>query len=222
VATGPFRAVLFDFGDTLFHSPSGAEVIAEAGADEETAARMWDEIWAASKTAEELAKKRDTSREAHRAAWSSLFARADAVAEGLSQLLYDRVMDPINWIPYPDTGGVLRALDDAGVRVGVVSNIATHLGPVFSKYELDAYVDSYVHSFEQAAEKPAPALFSAACQVLRTPPEATLMVGDSHLADGGAVLAGLTTLLLPAVPPGESRGLGVVLRLVLAPPQADL
>ena len=209
-----FRAVLFDFGDTLFHSPSGADVIAEAGADEETAARMWDEIWAASKTAEELAKKRDTSPEAHRAAWSSLFSRADAVAEGLSQLLYDRVMDPINWVPYPDAGAVLRGLDDAGVKVGVVSNIATHLGPVFSKYELDAYVDSYVHSFEHAAEKPAPALFSAACQALRTSAADTLMVGDSHLADGGAVLAGMTTLLLPPVPAGQSRGLEVVLKLV--------
>ena len=214
MATGRFQAVLFDFGDTLFHSPSGAEVIAEAGADEETAARMWDEIWAASKTAEELAKKRDTSPAAHRAAWSSLFARADAVAEGLSQLLYDRVMDPINWVPYPDTGSVLRGLDDSGVKVGVVSNIATHLGPVFSKYELDVYVDSYVHSFEHAVEKPSPALFSAACQALRTPARATLMVGDSHLADGGAVLAGMPTLLLPAVAPGEPRGLDVVLRLV--------
>jgi HAD superfamily hydrolase (TIGR01493 family) len=215
VERGRFRAVLFDFGDTLFHSPSGAEVIAEAGADEETAARMWDEIWAASKTAEELSKQRDTSPEAHRAAWSSLFARADAVAEGLSQLLYDRVMDPINWVPYPDTGTVLRGLDDAGVRIGVVSNIATHLGPVFSKYELDAYVDSYVHSFEHAVEKPAPALFNAACQALRTPAVETLMVGDSHLADGGAVLAGMTTLLLPPVERGARRGLEVVLKLAL-------
>jgi putative hydrolase of the HAD superfamily len=216
VAKGRFAAVLFDFGDTLFHSPSGADVIAEAGIDEETAARMWEEIWAASKTAEELSKKRDSTPEAHRAAWSSLFARADAVAEGLSQLLYDRVMDPINWVPYPDTGSVLRALDDAGVKVGVVSNITTHLGPVFSKYELDAYVDSYVHSFEHAVEKPAPALFAAACQALRAPTNATLMVGDSHLADGGAVLAGMTTLLLPAVEPGRPRGLEVVLDLVLA------
>jgi HAD superfamily hydrolase (TIGR01493 family) len=210
----PFRAVLFDFGDTLFHSPNGAQVIAEAGADEETAAKLWDEIWAASKTAEELAKQRDVSADAHRSAWSSLFSRADAVAEGLSQLLYERVMDPINWIPFPDTGRTLRALNDARVKVGVISNVTQHLGPVFAKYELDAYVETYVHSFEHAVEKPAPALFTAACEALRTAPAETLLVGDSHLADGGAVLAGLTTLLLPAVPAGQTRGLEVVLRLV--------
>jgi HAD superfamily hydrolase (TIGR01493 family) len=209
-----FKAVLFDFGDTLFHSPSGAAVIVEAGADEETAERLWDEIWAASKTAEELAKRRDVSAEAHRTAWSSLFARADVVAEGLSQMLYERVMDAINWVPYPDTAHTLSALDDAGVRVGVISNITQHLEPVFAKYELDAYVDSYVHSFEHAVEKPSPALFTAACEALRCSPEDTLVVGDSHLADGGAVLAGLTTLLLPAVGPGEPRGLDLVLRLV--------
>ena len=212
----PFRAVLFDFGDTLFHSPSGMKVIAEAGADEETAARMWDEIWAASKTAEELSKHRDLSPHAHRAAWSSLFARADAVAEGLSQLLYERVMDPLNWVPYADAGRTLRALREAGVRAGVISNIAQHLGPVFAKYELDAYVDAYVHSFEHAVEKPAPELFAAACEALRSEPAATLMVGDSHLADGGAVLAGLTTLLLPPAAGAEERGLDVVLRLVAA------
>jgi HAD superfamily hydrolase (TIGR01493 family) len=209
-----FKAVLFDFGDTLFHSPSGAEVIVEAGADEETAARLWAEIWTASKTAEELAKRRDVSAEAHRTAWSSLFARADVVAEGLSQLLYERVMDAINWVPYPDTAHILSALDDAGVRVAVISNITQHLEPVFAKYELDAYVDAYVHSFEHAVEKPSPELFAAACEALHVTPAQTLVVGDSHLADGGAVLAGLTTLLLPAVAPGDRRGLDIVLRLV--------
>jgi hypothetical protein len=42
------------------------------------------------------------------------------------------------------------------------------------------------------------------------------MVGDSHLADGGAVLAGMTTLLLAPVERGTPRGLDVVLKLVLA------
>jgi hypothetical protein len=39
------------------------------------------------------------------------------------------------------------------------------------------------------------------------------MVGDSHLADGGAVLTGMTVLLLPAVAPGTPRGLARVLDL---------
>ncbi len=44
-------------------------------------------------------------------------------------------------------------------------------------------------------------------------PEEALMVGDSHLADGAAVLAGMTALVLPAVPPGAVRGLARALDL---------
>jgi FMN phosphatase YigB (HAD superfamily) len=45
-------------------------------------------------------------------------------------------------------------------------------------------------------------------------PAETLMVGDNHLPDGGAVVAGLTVLLLPPVPGGAERGLRHVLSLV--------
>jgi FMN phosphatase YigB (HAD superfamily) len=74
-----------------------------------------------------------------------------------------------------------------------------------------------VQSFQHGLEKPAPALFLAACEALGIDPEATLMVGDSHVADGGGVLAGLTTLLRAPVPPGRPRGLDLVLALFQAP-----
>jgi len=62
-------------------------------------------------------------------------------------------------------------------------------------------------------EKPDPAIFLAACAALGSAPERTLLVGDSHIADGGGVLAGLTVLLLPQVPRGAERGLSAVLGL---------
>jgi hypothetical protein len=40
------------------------------------------------------------------------------------------------------------------------------------------------------------------------------MVGDNHRTDGGAIESGLRTLLLPLPPPGATRGLEAVLRLV--------
>ena len=72
----------------------------------------------------------------------------------------------------------------------------------------------FVLSGEYGVTKPAPELFEAACTVLGAEVGATLMVGDNHRTDGGAVDAGLQALLLPLPPPGEARGLDAVARLV--------
>jgi HAD superfamily hydrolase (TIGR01509 family) len=215
------RAVLFDWGDTLFSSPDAARVITEAAAargvsiDENDARELWDEIWTAGKGPEELAKGRDLSPEAHREIWTALFRRADRVAPGISQALYERVMDPARWIPYPDTEPTLRALRERGLRIGVVSNVPRDLRPIFAAHGLADLVDSFTHSFEVGAEKPDPAIFHSACASLGVPPEETLMVGDHPEADGGAARAGLPVYLLPpdgAV--GLPRGLDAVLEAV--------
>jgi FMN phosphatase YigB (HAD superfamily) len=62
--------------------------------------------------------------------------------------------------------------------------------------------------------KPDPALFGAACESLGVEPWEAVMVGGSALRDGGAVDAGIPALLLPPVPPGVTRGLAAVLRLL--------
>ena len=206
-------AVLFDFGDTLLFSPDGAQVLVEEGVEAALAERLWHEIWAASKTPAELAKRRDLSPRLHREAWLGMFSRADAHVPGVSERLYQRVMTPAGWEPYPDTAATLRGLHDLAVAVGVISNVVSDLRPVFEAHGLDRYVASYTHSFEHGLEKPEAGLFLAACESLGKRPGETLMVGDSHLADGGAVEAGLPTLLLPPVPRGAERGLELVLRL---------
>ncbi|HEX6548038.1 MAG TPA: HAD family hydrolase [Candidatus Dormibacteraeota bacterium] len=208
-----FEAVLFDFGDTLFHSPSGADVMAEAGVDPEVAERLWAEIWASSKAPEALARGRDRTPELHASEWRRLFAPAEQLVPGMAALLYERVLLPLHWTPYPDTEPVLRELRQRGARVGVISNIASPLRPVFARHRLADYVDSYTHSYEHALEKPDQQLFRLAAERLGAEPERVLMVGDNHLADGGAVLVGMTVLLLPMVKPGEERGLAAVLKL---------
>lgn len=214
--SGPprFQAVVFDFGDTLFHSPSGADALVEAGVERALAERLWDDVWTASKTAGELARGRDLSAEHHRAAWLGLFDRLEPHAPGIAAHLYDRVIDPDGWLPSPDAPGVLRGLHDRGVRVGVLSNIPSCLRPRFERHGLAPFVDAYVESFRHGREKPDPQLFRAACRELRAAPAEAVMVGDSHLADGAAVLTGMTVLLLPAVPPRTPRGLARVLDLV--------
>src|SRR5712691_3027639 len=212
----PLRAVLFDWGDTLFHAPHAPEVIvsfsrsAGAPVSEARARALWGEIWAAGKTPEEIAKGRDLSLEAHRRVWMGLFSRLDAVVPGLSDALYERVMDPRSWIPFADTRATLEAVRRRGLKVGVVSNVPADLRPVFAKNGLDGFVDSYTHSFEVGAEKPDPAIFLAAAKSLGVKPSETLMVGD-HEVDRGAERAGMRVFILPAEFDEEVRGLDRVI-----------
>jgi len=208
-----FSAAIFDFGDTLFYSPSGADVLVDAGLERSTADRLWDEIWRASKTAEELAKGRDLGEERHREAWLSLFERAESYVPDAAQLLYERVMNHDRWLPYPDAAPVLAELHDRRVRVGVLSNIPSSLQRVFELHGLAQYVDAYTESYRHGRMKPDPELFRIACRDLDVVPAGALMVGDSHVADGAAVVTGMTTLILPSVLAGEERGLEHVLRL---------
>jgi len=215
------RGVLFDWGDTLFSPPDAASVIVAAAAErgvriDPTQARaLWDELWAMGKTPEELAKGRDLTMAAHRGVWTALFERADAAVPGIASALYERVMDPSAWIPYPDSAPTLRALRSRGVRIGIVSNVPRDLRPIFSGHGLADLVDAFTHSFEVGAEKPDPAIFLRACEALGTQPGETLMVGDHPVADAGAVVAGLRFHLLP--PDGAAdrpRGLDRVVAIV--------
>jgi HAD superfamily hydrolase (TIGR01509 family) len=214
----PIKAVLFDWGDTLFAPPDAARVIAEIAGERgvalapERARHIWDELWSKGKTPEELAKGRDLSPEAHRTVWTSLFQTADVHVPGIGRELYERVMDPAAWIPYPDTGPTLRALRQRGVKTGIVSNVPRDLSDVFAKHGL--VVDAFVHSFQVGAEKPDPRIFLAACERLGTEPAATLMVGDHAVADGGATAAGLRFHLLPPHEGHGERGLSKVIELV--------
>ena len=215
----PLRAVLFDWGDTLFHAPHAPEVIVDfarsSGVEvsEARARAMWDEVWAEGKTPVEIAKGRDLSIEAHRRVWSDLFSRLDGEVPGLSRALYERVMDPHSWVPFADTRATLEAVRHRGLKVGVVSNVPADLRPVFAKHDLAPLVDSYTHSFEVGAEKPDPAIFLAAAKSLGVKPSETFMVGD-HEVDRGAERAGMRAYIIPGEPDGDARGLDRVLALL--------
>ena len=217
--TARLRAVLFDWGDTLFHAPHAPKAIVEfarasgVSMSEERARELWDEIWTAGKTPEEIAKGRDLSMEAHRRVWSDLFARLDTAVPGLSHALYERVMDPASWVPFADTRATLTEVRRRGLKVGVVSNVPADLRPVFTKHGLDGLVDSYTHSYEVGAEKPHPTVFTAAARSLGVAPAETLMVGD-HEVDRGAERAGMRVFILPEEFEGDVRGLDRVLEVI--------
>ncbi|MCU1428352.1 MAG: hydrolase [Actinomycetia bacterium] len=215
-----YRAVLFDFGHTLFDNVDPAEHTrtfeAATGVRVDTAelASVWAQIRRQSFLPEELAKQRDLSAELHRSCWMELLAPLDVLAIGLAAHVYEGESSPRGWRPYPDTHDVLAGLAARNVPIGVVSDTGWDIRGVFVEYGLDKFVGTYVMSYEHGATKPAPALFLSACDALRVAPRDTLMVGDNHLTDGGAAVAGLGALVLAHVDDGEPRGLEAALALV--------
>ena len=224
------RGVLFDWGDTLFSPPDAATVIVRAAEergvriDPARARALWDELWEAGKMPEELAKGRDLSAVAHREVWTALFERANGTVPDVATTLYERVMDPGAWIPYPDTAPTLRALRARGVKIGIVSNVPRDLRPIFAAHGLADLVDAFTHSFEVGVEKPDPAIFLRACEALGTKPGDTLMVGDHPVTDAGALKAGLRFHLLTPNgalhrPRGLARVIGIVAQSQTAQPR---
>jgi putative hydrolase of the HAD superfamily len=218
------RAVLFDFGDTLFRRRGGPLAIVEAArtlgreVGRAEAAAMWGAIQARARTPAELAKGRDLSPEAHRTAWTRLYSQADTLAPGIGTLLYEWEITPERWQAFPDTVPTLAALRAARVGLGVVSDTGWDIRPILELHDCLDWFGAIVLSCEYGMAKPAAPLFLAGCESLGVAPDEALMVGDNPLTDGGAADAGLTALILPVLPPsgdGQARGLWPAARLAI-------
>jgi HAD superfamily hydrolase (TIGR01509 family) len=155
---------------------------------------------------------RDLYEHCHRAAYTGLAETVNSGVEGLADALYDRLLGAAGWLPYADSGATLKTLHDAGIPVGVVSNVGFDIRPHFAEWGFTDLIDAFVLSYEVGRLKPDPAIFLRACGMLGVDPERTLMVGDSP-TDAGAVRAGCAALVLPAAEPGRVNGLGASLAL---------
>lgn len=214
------RAVLFDFGDTLFRRAGEAEALCEIAAARgvevarDVAEVKWAEIHERAKSPEEIARARDLSPEVHRREWTRLFSLADDLLPGMGEALYERETDPRKWEPYPDTVEILEHLRARGVPIGVVSDTGWDIRTVFAVHGVEHLIDHFVLSFEHAAVKPDARLFRDALEGLGVEPVDALMVGDNAATDGGAMSVGIPTLLLPQVAHGAPRGFECVARLL--------
>ncbi|MHA4816144.1 HAD family hydrolase [Streptomyces aculeolatus] len=220
----PLRAVLFDFSNTIFQlieveewlrrvgEASGrAAALGEEGAVDGIVAQLRD----AGRLPEVVALQdgRDLSRQRHREAMYGWWGHVDFL-RGAEEAAYEVLRAPDAWLPYADTGPVLRHLRERGVRIGIVSDIAWDLRIHLAYQGFDELVDTCVMSYEAGREKPDPQLFLKACADLGADPRATLMVGDNPVRDGGATACGLRTYVLPAEHRTGERGLDAVLAIV--------
>lgn len=98
---------------------------------------------------------------------------------------------------YDDVAPVLNALNQAGVRVGLISNSHRCLASFQEHFELETLVSAAVSSSDHGFMKPHESIFRAAMALAGAMPAESLMVGDSVRQDiEGALAAGMAAVFL--------------------------
>ncbi|MFI5613511.1 HAD family hydrolase [Amycolatopsis sp. NPDC051903] len=210
------NAVLFDFSGTLFRleqdstwltdvrDDSGSALDLEA--QTELMRRMTAPVGQVVELDEEYQyawHNRDLDPALHRKVYLEVLRASGVHRLEQAEALYQRLITPGEWTPYPDTEAALKAVATSGRKVGVLSNIAFDIRPAFTQRGWAAHVAEFVLSFEVGAVKPQPEIFRAAIERLGVRAEETLMVGDSEEADGGARLLGCAFALVDPLPTAE-------------------
>jgi HAD superfamily hydrolase (TIGR01509 family) len=190
------RAALFDFSGTLFRLEHP-----DLESNGDLMRALTAPVGIADGLDPELADgwlQRDLDPDVHRRVHIKLLT--DSLVPD-AEALYDQLVHPDSWQPYPDTRAALEHLRD--VPVAVVSNIAWDIRAVFEKYDLTHLVDEFVLSYEEGVIKPDPKIFTTACERLGVDPRDAVMVGDSEEADGGAEAIGCSFRLVNPVPTSD-------------------
>jgi HAD superfamily hydrolase (TIGR01509 family) len=211
---GRVEAVLFDYSGTLFRLEEdeswfeGIEVD-ERQIDGHVQAELMRRLTAPVGQHVEMPPEayhawvnRDLTPHLHREAYLHVL-RESGLADHHAESLYDRVIDPSSWTPYPDTAEVLESLHRQGIKTAVVSNIAFDIRPAFVTLGAAGYVDEFVLSFEVGAVKPDAVIFETALARLGVEAANAVMVGDSDEADGGARAIGCGFSLVDPLPTVE-------------------
>ncbi|WP_083959375.1 HAD family hydrolase [Streptoalloteichus hindustanus] len=208
------RGVLFDFSGTLYRLENDGPWLAglvdeSAGLTGEREAELLRRLSAPTGPLDGLPDhlqeawaRRDLDPAVHRDVHVALFHRL-GLAEALATRFYERLINPVQWRPYPDTAEVLHRLRDSGVRVAVVSNIAWDIREVLRRHGVLDLVDAVVMSYVEGRIKPDPELFRVACARIGVDPAEALMVGDSEEADGGAAAVGCRVSIVEPLPTAE-------------------
>jgi HAD superfamily hydrolase (TIGR01509 family) len=205
------RAVLFDYSGTLFRLEESDSWFAgmhvdDRAVDGHVQAELMRRMTAPTGQSVEMDEQtyqawvnRDLAPHLHREAYLHVL-RESGLADHHAEDLYDRVINPSSWTPYPDTATVLTGLRKQGIVTAVVSNIAFDVRPAFDAIDVAKDVTEFVLSFEVGAIKPAPEIFETALARLGVDAADALMIGDSEEADGGARDVGCRFALVDPLP----------------------
>lgn len=101
----------------------------------------------------------------------------------LAELQADLEADIASAAMFPDALPTLQMLRRGGIRVAVISNLATPYKAPFFELGLDSLVDAVIFSCDIRIAKPDPRIYRAALNELGVDADAAMMVGDSQKSD---------------------------------------
>jgi putative hydrolase of the HAD superfamily len=111
--------------------------------------------------------------------------------------LYEEFTRPGIWYLEGGTKELLSDLQEAGYRLGVLSNFDRRLYAILDQLEISEFFEHIVISSEVGADKPDPRIFAELIQRFRVSPEQVLHAGDDPMVDGAAAhAAGLQALVV--------------------------
>lgn len=223
--TRAFDGVLLDWRGTLVVAPTSRWLATAAlerlGRAADSGAIDWvlERLESADSTRVDSSQI-DIDAEKHCAAYAEWFAAAgldDELAAAMYACESDVGSNPFGC----DVERLLHVLSDAGVRIGIISDIHVDPRPVFSQRRLPdgrtwaELMTAWVLSYEAGLAKPDPAVFTLALDRLGLPADRVLMVGDRGAWDGASAEVGITALIVPPLVSVEHARLDRVLDLVL-------
>ena len=106
---------------------------------------------------------------------------------------------------FPESVTALQTLRERGLRVALISNLASPYKRAVVQLDLESYFDTILYSCDIGIAKPDPAIYCDALARLNVTPESTLMVGDSQRSDvDGPMAVGIRGFLIDRN--GQSSG----------------
>lgn len=111
--------------------------------------------------------------------------------------LFERFARASAWTVFPEVPATLAEIARMGFPIVVVSNFDERLPRIGEELGLGSLVKAWIYSQQIGVEKPHPAIFEAACNVIGAEPQAVVHVGDRQREDvEGALAVGMEALLL--------------------------
>lgn len=157
-------AVLFDFHGTLVSSRAQewwvrqARARMDASTESAGQAVVPDGLLEGLSKVWRLARRRDPeclwdlSSEAHRAAFVTVLAEDLGCPQDLAEAMYEVMPD--QWEVFGEACGVLARLAEAGLALGIISNIGIDIRPRLRTLGILAFFDAVVMSYEVGVTKP--------------------------------------------------------------------
>ncbi len=145
-----------------------------------------------------------------------IFAGTDEQTAGLAAAkVRDVYVDATYWTVFDDTRPALLRLRDGGYRNVIVSNHVPELDDLVVRLGLGDLIDDVLTSAVTGYEKPHPAMFEIALELVGHP-DRVWMIGDNPVADvAGATAVGIPAILVRGSDPDGVRGLGEAVERIL-------